>query len=152
MRIEADVAGDKQVSRELLRLGARSANMAPALRKVAGLVAGSSGRRFASQGPGWAPLAQSTLTQRALEGTGSRILDRSGALKASVSGVGAPGQQLVVTDSFLLFGTTVPYAGFHQKGAPNAGIPARKIFDLNAADRTGIVKTLQRYALTGELL
>ncbi len=152
MRIEADVAGDKQVSRDLLRIGSRADNMRPALLKVAELLAASSARRFSQQGPGWAPLAETTLTQRALEGSGSRILDRSGALKGSVSKIGGAGQQLVATDSWLLFGTTVPYAGIHQHGAPHAGIPQRKIFDLDGGARTAIVKTIQRFALTGELL
>jgi len=94
------------------------ADQSHALRLIADdfrdMIAGQFASEGASGGTAWAPLAPSTLRKR---GAGSTILDSSGALLASLTD---PDSADHVEDSdgqSLAFGSSVPYALFHQTGA-----------------------------------
>jgi phage gpG-like protein len=81
----------------------------------------------AAGGTPWAPLATSTLrkSRRARSG----ILNLTGALLGSLTDPGAPGHVEQTDSGQLLFGSTLPYAGFHQTGTRR--MPARPIIVLS---------------------
>lgn len=147
MRIDIDVRGEKQASRAILRMGQRAGDTRPVLAVVARQIAEIEETRFDDEGPGWAPLAESTLAQKARQGLNSGILDATGRLRQSLSSIGAPDQLLIIHDGLLVFGTTVPYAGVHQRGSSR--VPQRKVIDLQEGDKRLIVKTIQRWVIEG---
>jgi phage gpG-like protein len=75
---------------------------------------------FDAQGPGWAPLAASTVAKR--RGVTHMILQDSGVMAAS----GAPAYGSDFVD--VVFG--VPYAVYHTSDAPRTRLPRRDFTDL----------------------
>lgn len=87
--------------------------------------------RFESEGYGnWAPLADSTVRQKAAHSWPMNILERTGDLKASLSD---PGRAAQTTPQSMTWGTDVPYAGYHQEGTPK--MPARPVLEIRVEDR-----------------
>lgn len=100
-------------------------------------------KRFSGEGPGWAPLAESTVAERVRLGIGGDhpILNRSGAkesgrkggqLRRSLTTKGAKGAVFEPEIDGVFMGTRDPIAGFHQEGTTK--MPARPIVDLTEAD------------------
>lgn len=151
MKLQVDVYGDEQVNRELLRFSDRSLDASPAFRRIADGMRDQIGRQFASQGAagsgGWAPLKPSTLAKKAAEGLSPNILQATGALMDSLTGAGGANREVVTRDE-LIFGTTLAYGGFHQRGTSR--MPQRKPIEFSETDRRGFMKTLQRYVVTGQ--
>jgi hypothetical protein len=97
-------------------------------------------RRFADNGPGWAPLAESTISMTgswARQNTNyDQILVDTGVLQASLAG--GEGFDTEWTPFSVAMMTTVPYAHRHQTGgfrlhASGAGWPPqRRIVDMAA--------------------
>src|SRR4051794_15389307 len=139
MLLELDVFGDVQVRRKLLRFGDRARDARPAFELMADDLREWEERQFASEGGfasgGWDPLAPSTIAAKAAAPraafTGSRtktgkfakrvrrnrrILEDTGALRESLTQHGdAEHVELIFPQEFV-FGSTVPYAQFHQRG------------------------------------
>lgn len=90
------------------------------------------GKQFDAEGAGpqagsWAPLSVSYAKWKAAHFPGKPILERSGKLKAALTGPGANARR-DVTGNELNFGTSgLPYASFHQTGTGK--MPARPPFD-----------------------
>lgn len=151
MRLELDVFGDTQLSRDLLRFGERAADASPAFRQIADDLRDIERRQFASEGgfasAGWDPLAPSTIARKALLGLDPRILRATGALEASLTNRGDDAHVEMIGTQELIFGTDVDYAKFHQKGTSR--MPRRRPIELRETDRRDIVRTLQRH-LVGE--
>lgn len=113
-------------------------------------------RRFEQDGPGWAPLAASTVARKAGYGdTGT--LERTGELMASLAGDGA-GHILDIVPSgtpSIVMGTDVPYAQFHQLGSTvypdGSQLPARPVVQINAETVALWMEILQAYLSEGEL-
>lgn len=113
-------------------------------------------RRFSAEGPGWAPLAESTVAQRgsshpilvAPDDKGGR---RSGQLRRSLTTKGARGAVVEPLPDGLFMGTEDPLAEVHHKGTNRAGrdhntkIPARPLVDLNEADAALFAGVLSEY-------
>ncbi len=144
MKLTIELAGDVQVERSLLRMAGRTDDMSDGLREVGEYLQRAEGRQFASEGQygsgGWAPLAASTIASKQRQGLDSRILHATGALRDSLAGEGT-GALREVTRSQLIFGTTVPYARFHQLGQ---GVPQRRPLEAPEGDRREMVRILQR--------
>ena len=87
------------------------------------MVAGQFATEGAAAGTPWAPLAPSTL--RKSRGLRSGMLDLTGALKGSLTELGAPGHTETTDGQQLLFGSELPYANFHQVGTRR--MPARPL-------------------------
>lgn len=87
MRIVFEVAGDKQIEREILRTGDRVTDATPAWHRVVDLFRDETREQFASEGAhasgGWAPLSASTLRRR---GGGRRT--RSGGVALTLGSEG----------------------------------------------------------------
>jgi phage gpG-like protein len=150
VKIDFDVYGDKQISRELLRFASYAGNAQPAFHKIAEDIREQIGEQFATEGErgsgGWAPLQESTIAAKAAAGLDSHILQATHALMESLTGTGGDHIEQVTDDS-LLFGSSISYGKFHQKGTSR--MPARKPVDFTELDRRGFVRTLQRFLVSG---
>lgn len=146
VRIELDVFGDKQVSRELLRFRDAAADMKPALEEIADDFLDIEERQFSSEGRygsgGWAPLAPSTLAGKVRRGYDTRILHERLRLRRSLTTRNQDHIRKITSDSMFV-GTSVPYAIYHQHGTSH--MPRRRPVELPARDRDNWVKILQRH-------
>jgi phage gpG-like protein len=147
MIVELAFEGDVQLKRKLMRIGDRAVNARPAFEAIGQLLFDLEREQFSSEGGrasgGWAALADSTVRSR---GSSGPILKSSGALEASLTGRGGD-NTFRASDEFLLFGSSVDYAGFHQTGTSR--MPQRRPLELTESDRRGVVKILQEFVLGG---
>lgn len=158
MRIDIDVYGDVQLSRELLRFAGRTEDASPAFRAIAILLRRSEKRQFSSKGRhasgGWPALKPSTIAAKRrskdprVRANATRILRATDALMDSLTKKSDGGHTEVVQPHQLVFGTQVDYARYHQKGE---GVPRRRPLELRGRDRTEMVKQIQRYLVTGRV-
>lgn len=147
MEFTFEAYGEQLVARQLTRWADRAVDARPAFDAIATQLMAFEDARFEAQGYGtWPPLAASTVAQKRREGLDPRILHATHDLRNSLTRRGDEHQQLIVTDDFLLFGTTLDYAGFHQRGR---GVPRRRPLQFSEAEKKLAVKTLQRYLATG---
>lgn len=145
MRFEFEVHGDKLVSRKLVRFGNRAIDAAPAFRLIADDMRHYETERFDSAGNGtWAPLEASTIAQKARKGLDPRILHATERLRRSLTSDHAPDQELIITPAFMVFGSKVPYAQFHQKGE---GVPTRKPLGFTEGQKRQILRRLQAHVI-----
>lgn len=157
MRIEYDVFGDVQYSREIMRVGDRAGDMTPAFNAVADMIVDVERKQFASEGAyassGWQPLAASTIEHKAKAGLAPEILQATRALHDSLTNPSDRHHVRRITPDEMFVGTNVttrdgyPYPRAHQRGR---GVPQRRVIELRPQDRTQATKTLQRYIMTGE--
>jgi len=100
---------------------------------------------FETEGYGeWAPLAQSTLERKAEQGYPPKILQATEWLMDSLTGSAAAGGHVEhILEDELIYGTTVPYAVFHQMGT--RFMPARPPVDVREADVRRWTKLIQAY-------
>lgn len=135
--IEFTFFGDKEISRTFDRIIDATTDLSPAFEAMADDFASIESRRFDAEGPGWAPLAPSTLKRK----KGGQILVETGKLKASVTrrpfGVERIGSQDAE------FGSNDPIGFYHQHGTPK--MPARPVVKLTQSDRNRWVKYMQQH-------
>lgn len=153
MRLTFEVSGQKLVNRELLRVGAYAGDAAPAFEAIAALMMTETREQFASEGGhasgGWAPLKPATVAAKQRGGFRPEILRRTDNLLHSLTIKGDPNQVLEITGQSLLFGSSLPYAEYHQTGT--ATMPMRRPLAFTQQARVGMTKILQRWILVGEL-
>lgn len=99
-------------------------------------------QRFDDEGPGWEPLAASTLARKAKKGYPPDILHATGVLRDSLTKTGAAGSVVRITPDELFIGTSDPVARHHQDGTPK--MPQRKIVDLGPDESARWGSILQR--------
>lgn len=153
MRLSLDVFGDVQVDRELLRFADRAVDARPAWDAIMHQLGVLEREQFDSQGArasgGWAPLAPSTVADKARRGLDPRILHATGKLRASLTEPAGPDAIRESLPNAMRYGTSVPYARFHQQGTGRT--PQRREIELTATDRHRMfVQTMQRFLVTGE--
>jgi phage gpG-like protein len=158
MRLDIDVYGDVQLSREMLRFSGRNLDASPAFRAVATLLRRSEKRQFTSRGRhasgGWAKLAPATIAAKRrskdprVRANATRILRATDELMRSLTVKRDGAHTEVVQPHQLVFGTQVDYAKYHQKGE---GVPRRRPLELRGRDRTEMVKQIQRWLMTGRV-
>ncbi len=150
MRLDFDIFGEEQLSRDLLRFSAHVGNAQPAFHKIAEDMRLQIEEQFATEGGrgsgGWKELAESTLRAKLAAGLDPDILQATHALMESLTGTGSDHIE-EISDEHLLFGSSVPYGKYHQKGTSR--MPARKPVDFTELDRRGFIRTLQRYFVEG---
>ncbi|MBF0175368.1 MAG: phage virion morphogenesis protein [Magnetococcales bacterium] len=148
MEIKID---DGSVLALLNALHAQGANLRPAMRQVAGVLADEAEQAFAREtspeGKPWPGLAESTEKQREKEGKWpGPILQVLGRLAGSVQQEYGPDHASV--------GTNVIYARIHQLGG-EAGrghkvyIPPRPFLGLSPSGQGEILDILQRHLMSG---
>ena len=125
----------ENVDRALENFQASLADNSEALAAVADDLRRMMAEQFATEGAAagttWAPRATSTLCKPLPHRSG--ILNLTGALLGSRTDPGAAGHVEQIDSAQLLFGSALPYAGFHQTGTRR--MPARPIIVL-AGDAT----------------
>lgn len=82
--------------------------------------------KFESGGPGWAPLAASTIASRRKSGKGAQILKDTGRLAGSIEAFSGGDYAEAATD--------VEYAIYHVSDEPREKIPKRDFFDVLTDD------------------
>lgn len=155
MRIVFEVAGDKQINREILRVGEHAGDARPAFSAIADYIMAETAEQFATAGGhasgGWKPLKPATILEKQRLHQDNGILRRSLALEHSLTLRGDPNQILDVGRDELVFGSRLPYAGAHQNPRPGSRLPQRRPVELTSEARNRIVKVLQRWIMTGEV-
>lgn len=153
MRFELDIAGDRQIARELLRVGEHAEDAAPAFRNIADYFRDLEREQFRSEGGsgsgGWPPLAASTLLRKAKLGQPQNILVASGDLRDSLTDAGDEQHIEDVSHDGLLFGTRDPKAKYHQHGTSR--MPQRRPVELSETERRHTLRILQRWVMQGEV-
>ncbi len=132
--------------RTLARLGIAAqqfADATPAWNDIADDFAQMQQKRFDAEGPGWAALSPEYAKWKARHFGGKPILQRSGALMASLTSRGSVVQNM--SPAALTLGSVVPYAKYHQSGTSR--MPARPLIRFEQADRQRWVKILQAWAV-----
>jgi phage gpG-like protein len=93
-------------------------------------------RRFSSEGPGWAPLSPAYAAWKQANYGGASILVRTGAMRGSMA-------VQDVSSKSMEFGTSNPYATYHQHGTSR--MPMRRIIELDANDTRNIHRIFARF-------
>lgn len=154
VRLNLDVFGDQQISRELLRFAKRGTDMSPAFKIIADDFLDIEKRQFTSAGRygsgGWRPLAPSTVAYKARRGLDPRILHATLRLRKSLTQRSGPDVIRKISNDEMFVGTRVKYARHHQHGAPRANLPQRRPVELPDRDRKNWMKILQRFLVEGE--
>lgn len=150
--IDFKVLGETQLSRSLDRWATTVIDATPAFAELLDHMKEQVSEQFESEGGrgsgGWAELKPETIEFKARMGYPLEILHRTLALKYSLTAKGNPdGGVAAVTPNSLTYGTDIPYAIYHQKGAPRANLPVRKVIDFTEEDRQTMMKTLQAYVI-----
>lgn len=135
------ISGETQILSALSRFGEYAEDLTHPFEEMATDFKQIEAKRFAAQGPGWAPLSHDYAMWKAARYGSKPILQREGHLLGSLTG--GAGFVKEITATGMVLGTSVKYARFHQKGTGR--MPARKVVDFEAADRTRWAKILQRH-------
>lgn len=129
-------------------VGKRGANIAPAAFKVRTIFRKAEAARFDSQGHGtWPGLADATKERKRQRNQDPRVMRATNALYKSLTAANARDQVDERGPAELRFGTTVPYAGFHNTGK---GVPKRALIDLTHGERRRIDEALEAFIATGD--
>lgn len=154
MRLDFEVFGEKEISREILNLGLRADHAQPAFMSIAADMREDLARQFDSQGAeasgGWQPLKPETLRRKRAEGQDPRILHATLALRNALT---EENSNWIVTDDSLTFtpDEEVWYGEVHQKGSTAANIPRRPPVAFSEIAKRGYMTKLQRYLVEGVL-
>lgn len=140
LRLRFTFLGEEQVDRSLTRFE-RVADMRPAWALLRERFRVAEDRQFASQGRGsWPPLSRVYGAWKARHFPGRPLMVREDELRRSL----VDGPEIDIEEpSYAIFGTAVPYAVFHQRGAGR--LPQRKVIDLDETERQEWVRTVQRW-------
>lgn len=155
MRIEVIALGETVFSRDLLRFGDNANDLTDQMREVAVILRQASERQFQTEGAytgeKWPELAVSTQADRVRHGYPPKhpILVRTHRLMDSLTRAADPEHIEEPSADSLRFGTSVPYAVYHQSSRPRHKIPFRPPVGLTEADKRLIVKTLQAGIMQG---
>jgi hypothetical protein len=151
MRFVFEVAGEKQINRDLLRVGERAADMRPAFAAIVDFWRSETQLQFASQGGhasgGWKPLKPSTVAEKARRHLRPEILRATDGLFSSLTQKGDPNELLEMTASEVDWGSRLPYARYHQTGTSK--MPRRRPIEFTETTRRNTIKILQRHLLAG---
>ena len=151
MRVELTILGEDAVPRDLIGIGRAAVDLTPVMSDVADVLRSALTRQFDSEGRfgsgGWAPLAPSTVAAKQAAGLDPRILHATRRLRDSLTEPGHPDQIAIARPDGLDFGSTVPYAAFHQHGTSR--MPRRRPVQLPESMRRQIPRMIQRGIIIG---
>jgi phage gpG-like protein len=99
-------------------------------------------------GPGWQGLADDTKAQKARQGFPDKVMVATGVLRDSLTQITGPQRVYERSPDVLRFGTTVPYAHFHQSGT--RFMAQRKLIDLSVKERDEMAGIIMRYITRGQ--
>lgn len=147
---QIEFAGEVQLSRVLSRVTDRAQNLRPFLDRIGEYLREVAQEQFESEGGrsrAWRPLSPGYAAQKLARFGQRSILVATGDLRDSLSRTGGRHIEQVIGEDSLKFGTSVPYASYHQGGTER--MPQRRILDLVEDDRQHIMRDLQRHLFEG---
>lgn len=157
VEISIEVFGEKALNRELLRWGTRAQDASPAFVDIADLFYESEKKQFDSEGlwasGGWTPLKPATVSAKVNHPSWAlEILQRTGAMKESLTSHDGGYSINVITPEFMEVGSKIPYGVYHQqpKGPGKGILPMRKPVELREQTKIEMVKILQAW-IVGDL-
>ena len=130
---------------DLRELGRRGSDMRPIASHVRRIVQGSARHRFDTSG--WRQLAEATKARKAAQGLDPRILRATERLYYSLTSSSGSDQVDKRQRLVLAFGTSVPYARFHQIGTGT--MPARPVLDLTVPERQQVTDAVRDWVAEG---
>lgn len=145
--ISISVDGEDQYKRAFSRLDAVFDDLRPIWPDVRAAFWKIESDQFESEGQKgasgkWAELSARYKRQKIRRyGADKKILEASGALKASLTSDG-PGSYYADSPNEMAVGSTIPYGIYHQRGGKN--LPKRKPIDLSNEQKKYLDKTIQR--------
>ena len=151
MDLHLDPVNDGALAQTLRQWEKRLADLAPAFAAVYEDFKRIETERFDAEGPGWTPLAASTIARKLRLGQPETILEATGRLRASLAQAGAGSIHRDEGDAFFM-GSDVPYAHWHQTGGTTPGRPPQRIaVHIPEAGRVRWATILARYLAHGEI-
>jgi phage gpG-like protein len=139
-----EVRGARKAAVDLAELGERGSDIRRVSEKVRSIYRKSNERRFASNGLGsWPGLAASTVERKSRGGYDARPMRRSGALERSLTAPRAADQVDRRDKTEFRFGTTLPYAAYHDTGT--GGEKKRELVELTPAERQEVSRLISTY-------
>lgn len=117
-----EITADTNLEAVLREFRHKAESIDKLLPSIAELLVGGVLDVFEAEGPGWAPLAASTLARRRKGGRGAKILQDSGVAAATIG----PGYGADYAEAFA----GVDYLIYHASSQPRSKIPLRNPFDL----------------------
>jgi phage gpG-like protein len=155
MRLVFEVAGDKLIEREILRMGNYAADARPAFAAIGDLFIEQEVEQFESEGrhasAGWKPIKEETLRRKLNHRPplDPRILHATGALRRSLTEPGDENMVFEARPQELVYGSKLPYASVHQRGGGR--VPRRRPIEFTERTKRDAVRILQRWVFTGEV-
>lgn len=149
VRFTLTIDGDEEIDRTLAAYTTRVQDLRPLFATLADRFATVEAGQFASQGAlgsgGWAPLSPAYAAWKARRYPGAGILHRTGTLAASLTT--RPFGVEDITRDQAVFGTRVPYAGYHQAGTDR--MPPRPPIQFPDSEKRAWVTAIQRFLHDG---
>lgn len=141
LRLRFTVFDEQQVNRVLEGLDNRARDMRPAWDEVREYFSDYEERWFLARGRGWRPLSRSYERWKARHFPGKPIMVRTGELEQSLEEPSID----IREPTYAIFGTDVPYAGYHQRGGGR--LPQRRVIDFDEPGRREIARFVQRHLI-----
>lgn len=145
MELVIEAFGAKILHRNLMRFAENLAAPVAALEVAADHLRAAAAKQFGTEGGyasgGWAPLADSTVAEKARKGQSPQILRATGALMDSLIDKFDAGHIERLSPNTLTFGSMIPYGGYHQTGTSR--MPKRPPVALTEGDKRMLVKEMQ---------
>ena len=146
LQITLEVFGDKILSRKLSRFGEGVSDFRPAFIFIVEDLRTATVNLFKTEGHGqWPPLSPKYAAWKKANFSGQPIMRASDMLYDSLIKKGRGGIE-EIDKLTMRWGTNVPYARFHQKGAGH--LPVRRVVHLVEDEKKAIVKQVQRYVVS----
>lgn len=139
-----EIQGARKAAVDLHALGERGSDIRRVSEKVRSVYRRSTTRRFASMGLGsWPQLATSTLERKRRGGYDTQAMRRTGDLERALTAPRASNQIDRRDRTEFRFGTTLPYAPYHDAGT--GGEKRRELIELTANERAEISRLISAY-------
>lgn len=149
MRFTFTIEGETQIDRTLARFADNIGDASPLWDILADRFVKLEARQFKSEGAygsgGWAALSPRYAAWKAKAYPGKPILERTGALKGSLTR--RPLGIEVLTPKSMTIGSGIDYGKFHQAGGGR--LPQRRPVELPEGERRYWVGLIQRFVATG---
>jgi phage gpG-like protein len=143
-----ETRGAGKAAADLKQLGDRGSDVRRVADKVRKVYLRSNQRRFQTGGSGqWPSLKPSTVERKARQNLDPRPLRATGTLYRSLTSSRAADQVDQREATELRFGSTVPYAGYHDQGK---GRMHRELIELTASERAQVSKAVSDYIAKAE--
>lgn len=147
LKITVTETGGREVALGLKRFGDEIQDLRPVWPRIQELFYGFEREAFDSEGASsaggrWAALSERYARWKARRYSGAKILERTGDLRASLTGPGT-GSTVYSEPLWMQISTEVEYAKYHQFGA--RVMPARKPVSLRADQVAAFGQAVHRY-------